>query len=182
MKRVITTLLNGWVWAAVFFGLWMFSMLSAEQTEGKHKDKVITDQQKVIDNAYTSIDIFNHAAAANANRNMQAEAKSQEKQIEYRTIIRKEPTCNLYIPQPVSDGLLGHVCTIRESAMRSAPSITDTASPGSVTTRRLTYCQAVEWIEPLLTALDRANGQLIDIRKVDTARNGKAQQDGNSGE
>lgn len=114
MKRVITTLLNGWVWAAVFFGLWMFSMLSAEQTEGKHKDKVITDQQKVIDNAYTSIDIFNHAAAANANRNMQTEAKSQEKQIEYRTIIRKEPTCNLYIPQPVSDGLLGHVCTIRE--------------------------------------------------------------------
>lgn len=166
MKKAITILLNGWGWAVVFFGLWMFSMLSAEKTEGQHKDKVITDQQKVIDNVYTSIDIFDRVAAANANRNMRAEAQSQEKQIEYRTIIRKEPTCNLYIPQSVSDGLLSHVYAIRESAMRSDPSITDTASPGSVTTRRLTYCQAVEWIESLLAALDQTNGQLISIQKL----------------
>ncbi|HCR3199440.1 TPA: hypothetical protein ON439_001713 [Morganella morganii] len=168
-------LLNGWVWAAVFFGLWMFSLLSAEQSKRQHKDNVITEKQKVIDNAYTSIDIFNHAAAANANRNMQAEAKSQEKQIEYRTIIRKEPTCNLYIPQSVSDGLLSHVYAIRESAMRSAPRITDTTGTGTAATHRLTYCQAVEWIEPLLTALDKANGQLMDIRKADIERNGKLQ-------
>ena len=166
MKKVITILLNGWVWAVVFFGLWMFSLLSAERMEGQRKDEVITEQQKVIDNAYTSIDIFNHAAAANASRNMQAEAKSQEKQIEYRTIIRKEPTCNLYIPQSVSDGLLSHVYAIRESAMRSDPGITDSAGTGTVATRRLTYCQVVEWIEPLLLALDQANGQLMDIRKV----------------
>ncbi|MBC3974254.1 hypothetical protein H8R12_00115 [Morganella morganii] len=163
-------LLNGWLWAVVFFGLWMFSLLSAEQSEGQHKDKVITDQQKLIDNAYTSIDIFNHAAAANASRNMQAEAKSQEKQIEYRTIIRKEPTCNLYIPQSVSDGLLSHVYAIRESALRADPRITDSAGTSSVATRRLTYCQAVEWIEPLLTALGKANGQLMDIRKADAER------------
>ncbi|HHW8957246.1 hypothetical protein [Morganella morganii] len=175
MKKVITILLNGWGWAVVFFGLWMFSMLSAEQMEGKHKDKVITDQQKVIDNAYTSIDIFDRVATANANRNMRAEAQSQEKQIEYRTIIRKEPTCNLYIPQSVSDGLLSHAYAIRESAMRSDPSITGTASLGSATTRRLTYCQVVEWIEPLLTALDKANEQLMDIRKVNAERNGKPQ-------
>ncbi|WP_229064462.1 hypothetical protein [Morganella morganii] len=174
MKRVITVLLNGWLWAVVFFGLWMFSMLSAEKTEGQHKDKVITDQQKVIDNAHTSIDIFDRVATANASRNVQAEAKSQEKQIEYRTIIRKEPTCNLYIPQPVSDGLLSHVYTIRESAMRSAPGITDKTGAGTATTRRLTYCQAVEWIEPLLMALDKANGQLIDIRKADAERSGKS--------
>lgn len=173
MKRVITVLLNGWLWAVVFFGLWMFSLLSAEQSEGQHKDQVITDQQKLIDNAYTSIDIFNHAAAANASRNMQAEAKSQEKQIEYRTIIRKEPTCNLYIPQPVSDGFFSHVYAIRESAMRSAPGIADTTGAGTAATRRLTYCQAVEWIEPLLTALGQANGQLMDIRKTDAERNGK---------
>lgn len=166
MKKVITVLLNGWLWAVVFFGLWMFSLLSAEQAEGQHKDNAITEKQKVIDNAYTSIDIFNHAAAANANRNMQAEAKSQERQIEYRTIIRKEPTCNLYIPQSVSDGLLSHVYAIRESAMHSAPVITDSAGTGTAATRRLTYCQAVEWIEPLLTALDKANGQLIDIREI----------------
>ncbi|MEM8068599.1 hypothetical protein Q4R28_02140 [Morganella morganii] len=170
MKKVITILLNGWLWTVVFFGLWMFSMLSAKQTESQHKDKVITDQQKVIDNAYTSIDIFDRVAAANANRNMHAEAQSQEKQIEYRTIIRKEPTCNLYIPQSVSDGLLSHVYAIRESAMRSDPSITDTTGTGATTTRRLTYCQAVEWIEPLLTALDKANGQLMSIKGMDSQR------------
>ncbi|WP_341268654.1 hypothetical protein [Morganella morganii] len=174
MKRVITVLLNGWLWAVVFFGLWMFSLLSAEQSEGQHKDKVITDLQKVIDNAYTSIDIFDRVAAANANRNMRAEAQSQEKQIEYRTIIRKEPTCNLYIPQPVSDGLLSHVYAIRESALRSASGITDTTGNGTTATRRLTYCQVAEWIEPLLMALDQANGQLIDIRKADAERNGKS--------
>lgn len=173
MKKAITILLNGWGWAIVFFGLWMFSMLSAEQTEGQHKDKVITDQQKMIDNVYTSIDIFDRVAAANVNRNMRAEAQSQEKQIEYRTIIRKESTCNLYIPQPVSDGLLSHVYALRESAMRSDPGITDTAGTGAVASRRLTYCQAVEWIEPLLTALDKVNGQLIDIRKADADRNGE---------
>lgn len=174
MKKIITVVLNGWLWAVVFFGLWMFSLLSAEQTEGQRKDEVITEQQKVIDNAYTSIDIFNHAAAANASHSMQAEAKSQEKQIEYRTIIRKEPTCNLYIPQPVSDGLLSHAYSIRESAMRSAPGITDPAGTGTTATRRLTYCQAVEWIEPLLSALDKANGQLVDIRKADAGRSGKS--------
>lgn len=170
MKKIITVVFNGWLWAVVFFGLWMFSLLSAEQTERQRKDEVITELQKVIDNAYTSIDIFNHAAAANASRSMQAEAKSQEKQIEYRTIIRKEPTCNLYIPQSVSDGLLSHVYAIRESAMRSAPGIADTTGAGTATTRRLTYCQAVEWIEPLLMALDKANGQLMDIRKVEKER------------
>ncbi|MGJ7099145.1 hypothetical protein ABMZ87_08465 [Morganella morganii] len=171
MKKVITVLLNGWVWAVVFFGLWMFSMLSAEQTESKHKDKVITDQQKMIDNVYTSIDIFDRVAAANASRNMQAEAKSQEKQIEYRTIIRKEPTCNMYIPQSVSDGLLSHAYAIRESAMRSDPGIADTTGAGTATTRRLTYCQAVEWIEPLLMALDKANGKLINIRLLSKNNN-----------
>ncbi|HHZ8506161.1 TPA: hypothetical protein ACWL6U_003695 [Morganella morganii] len=173
MKRAITVLLNGWIWAVVFFGLWVFSLLSAEQTEGKHKDKVITDQQKVIDNAYTSIDIFDRVAAANANRSMRIEAKSQEKQIEYRTIIRKEPTCNLYIPQSVSDGLLSHVYASRESAMRFDSGITDPAGAGTATTRRLTYCQVVEWIEPLLMALDKANGQLMDVRKADAERNRK---------
>ncbi|HDF2327441.1 TPA: hypothetical protein PC537_000979 [Morganella morganii] len=163
-------MLNGWVWAVMFFGLWIFSMLSAEKMEGQHKDKVITDQQKVIDNAYTSIDIFDRVAAANANRNMHAEAQSQEKQIEYRTIIRKEPTCNLYIPQSVSDGLLSHVYAIRESAMRFDSGITDTAGTGTAASRRLTYCQAVEWIEPLLTALDKANGQLMDVRKAGAER------------
>ncbi|MBT0366208.1 hypothetical protein ISO55_04355 [Morganella morganii subsp. morganii] len=166
MKRAITVLLNGWLWAVVFFGLWVFSLLSAEQAEGQHKDKVITDQQKVIDNAYTSIDIFDRVAASNANRSMRNEAQSQEKQIEYRTIIRKEPTCNLYIPQSISDGLLSHVYAIRESAMRSDSSITDSAGTGTAATRRLTYCQAVEWIEPLLMSLDKANRQLIDIRKI----------------
>ncbi|HDU8708043.1 hypothetical protein ISO36_08910 [Morganella morganii subsp. morganii] len=164
---------NGWLWAVVFFGLWVFSLLSAEQAEGQHKDKVITDQQKVIDNAYTSIDIFDRVASSNANRSLRNEAQSQEKQIEYRTIIRKEPTCNLYIPQPVSDGLLNHVYAIRKSAMRFDSGITDPAGTGSAATRRLTYCQAVEWIEPLLTALDKANGQLMDVRKADAERNRK---------
>ena len=167
MKNVFSVLLNGWLWAVVFFGLWMFSLLLAEQSEGQHKDSVITDQQKVIDNAYTSFDIFDRAAAANASRSMQAEVKSQEKQIEYRTIIRKESTCNMYVPQPVADGLLSHAYTIRESAMRSAPGITNTTGTGPTATRRLTYCQVVEWIEPLLTALDRANGQLMDIHDIE---------------
>lgn len=171
MKRVITVLLNGWVWAVVFFGLWMFSLLAAEKSEGQRKDDVIADRQKVIDNAYTSIDIFDRVAAANASRSIQAEAESQEKQIEYRTIIRKEPTCNLYIPQPVSDGLLSHAYAIRESAMHFTTGVPDSAGTGTAATRRLTYCQAVEWIEPLLMALDKANGQLMDIRKADTERN-----------
>ncbi|WP_263317254.1 hypothetical protein [Morganella psychrotolerans] len=42
MKKIISVLFNGWLWAVVFFGLWMFSLLSAGQSEGQHKDKVIS--------------------------------------------------------------------------------------------------------------------------------------------
>lgn len=39
---------------------------------------------------------------------------------------------------------------------------TDTTASGP-----LTYCQAVLWIDPLLAALDKANNQLLEIRRLD---------------
>ncbi|MBQ0367865.1 hypothetical protein [Providencia rettgeri] len=50
------------------------------------------------------------------------------------------------------------------------PQNTNRASASTTATSTLTYCQAMLWIDPLLSALDKANGQLKAIRKTDDER------------
>lgn len=112
----------------------------------------------------------NEIAGAAQQYAVQIIGDSQEKEIEYRTILKTEPTCSLPVPADIAHGLLGYTNRLRASAMHTHSSIADSASSRATATGTLTYCQAVLWITPLLTAIDQANSQLAGIRALDKVR------------
>ncbi|MEQ5728549.1 hypothetical protein AB7360_05185 [Providencia alcalifaciens] len=127
-----------------------------------------SNKSKIIATQSLQFNRFNQIATTAYRYGIQAEAKSQEKVIEYREILKKELTCDLPVPKPIADGLLKYTYELR--SMYADPQNTNRTSASTTTTSTLTYCQAVLWIDPLLSALDKANGQLKAIRKIDDER------------
>lgn len=116
----------------------------------------------------------NNIAQAAALYEVKLVGDTQEKEIEYRTILQKEPTCDLFIPDSIAGGLYDYANRLRSGAMSGDPGgITETASD-TTTARRMTYCQAVLWINPLLAVIDQGNNQLSSIRKIEGLTGGKA--------
>ncbi|AXH61727.1 MULTISPECIES: hypothetical protein [Providencia] len=128
-------------------------------------------KSKIIATQSLQFNRFNQMATTAYRHGIQTEAKSQEKVIEYREILKKELTCDLPVPQPIADGLLKYTYELR--SMYADPQNTNRASVSTTTTNTLTYCQAVLWIEPLLSALDKANGQLMSIGDIEEDRSNK---------
>ncbi|QIF56508.1 MULTISPECIES: hypothetical protein [unclassified Providencia] len=127
-------------------------------------------KSKIIATQSLQFNRFNQIATTAYRHGIQAEAKSQEKVIEYREILKKELTCDLPVPQPIADGLLKYTYELR--SMYADPQNVNRASTSTTTTSTstLTYCQAVLWIDPLLSALDKANEQLKAIRGIERSR------------
>lgn len=98
------------------------------------------------------------------------DAATQGKEIEYRTILKKQPTCDLAVPSAITGGLLDYTHRLRSSAMSADTIVADATGAGATASGTLTYCQAVLWIDPLLAALDKANNQLLEIRQLDDER------------
>lgn len=48
--------------------------------------------------------------------------------------------------------------------MRAYPGIADSPGSGTTAAGTLTYCQAELWIDPLLTAIEKADSQFEGIR------------------
>ncbi|MCA5919268.1 hypothetical protein LES60_06730 [Pectobacterium brasiliense] len=143
----------------------------AAETSRQHSDDISAGQQEII--ARQSFDFHRYnEIARNANQYaIKIQGKSDEKQIVYRTIIKRDPVSGKCVPDDVATGLLDYTHSLRASAMRTVASGTDTASTGSAATAcRLTYGQAVYWIDPLLTALDKALNQLSGIRDAESDR------------
>lgn len=116
---------------------------------------------------------FNEIAARQQQYAVTLTGKAQEKEIEYRTILKSEPTCSLPVPAGVAVRLLDYANSLRASAMHAYPGIADRSGTRTTTTGPLTYCQAVLWIDPLLTAINKANSQLAGIRNIEQSRQGK---------
>ncbi|AGO56572.1 hypothetical protein SOD_c36140 [Serratia plymuthica 4Rx13] len=95
---------------------------------------------------------------------------TQGKEIEYRTILKNQPTCDLAVPAAIAGGLLDYTNRLRSGAMPGNTANANTASAGTTAASTLTYCQAVLWIDPLLAAIDKANNQLLAIRQLDDER------------
>lgn len=112
----------------------------------------------------------NQIAGAAQQYAVQITGKSQETEIEYRTILKSEPTCDLPIPTVISDSLYNYANRLRASAMHTDTGQPVAAAVSATTSRRITYCQAVLWIDPLLTLIDQANSQLAGIRQHEEAR------------
>jgi len=115
---------------------------------------------------------FNQLAAISQQYGMKVASSSEEKVVEYRTILKTEkvPTCDLPVPAAVADGLYGYTYRLRAGAVSGAAADADGTGAGPAAARILTYCQAVLWIDPLLSAIDQANDKLARIREADAQR------------
>ncbi|WGO84676.1 DUF2570 domain-containing protein [Arsenophonus apicola] len=127
-------------------------------------------QQQIIANQSWQFQRFNHIASRASSHAIQQRAALEERQIEYKTIIKKQPTCDLPVPRAVTDGLLNSVYRLRASAMHSDSEKLDATRSTLITGRLLTYCDLALWIDPLLTNLEQANSQLMAIEKIEDAR------------
>ena len=132
----------------------------------------MTLQASVIRMQSDQLKAMNKLAADTAGQNTQADGKSEETVIEYRTILKREKTCDMPVPADIAGGLLDYTNRLRASAMPADSGGNDKAGAGATTPGQLTYCQAVLWINPLLTAIEKANNQLSAIRQAEQLRQG----------
>ncbi len=112
----------------------------------------------------------NEISTAATQYGINTDAATQGKEIEYRTILKKQPTCDLAVPAAIAGGLLDYTHRLRSRAMSADTIVADATGAGATASGTLTYCQAVLWIDPLLAALDKANNQLLEIRRLDGER------------
>lgn len=133
-------------------------------------------QSSVITSQAFNFQHANEIAATAQQYATTISGNAQEKEIEYRTVLKSQPTCGLAIPADIAGRLLDYTNRLRSSAMHPDTSQPDSTSVTPSTAVTMTYCQAVLWIDPLLTAIDRANNQLAAIRQIEKDRqNAKAQ-------
>ncbi len=125
-----------------------------------------TLQAKVIATQALQFQRANEISNAASQYGIITDAATQGKEIEYRTILKKQSTCDLAVPAAIAGGLLDYTHRLRSRAMSADTIVADATGAGATTPGTLTYCQAVLWIDPLLAALDKANNQLLAIRKL----------------
>lgn len=170
-------------WRTMVWGLLLVIAIASAKLAGYYHDQyagqVTANKQLQHDNDTQGAVIatqtfqfnrFNEIAARQQQYAVTLTGKAQEKEIEYRTILKSEPTCALPLPAAIAGRLLEYTNSLRASAMHTNPGIADSAGSGTAATGTLTYCQAVLWIDPLLTAIDQANSQLAGIRDIEQIR------------
>ncbi|CAB1208953.1 hypothetical protein [Serratia marcescens] len=108
----------------------------------------------------------NEISTAATQYGIKTDAATQRKEIEYRTILKNQPTCDLAVPAAIAGGLLDYTHSLRSRAVSADTGDANATGAGATASGTLTYCQAVLWIDPLLAALDKANNQLLEIRRL----------------
>ncbi|WP_440482496.1 hypothetical protein [Serratia marcescens] len=169
-----TAIIAGGLLVVVMAACWI-----ASYYQGKSEKLESTVKQLQSDNNLQTATIATqalHFQRANEISNaaiqygIKTDAATQGKEIEYRTILKNQPTCDLAVPATVAGGLLDYTHRLRSRAMSADTGDVDATGAGATASGTLTYCQAVLWIDPLLAALDKANNQLLAIRRLDRER------------
>ncbi len=159
--------------AALAFGTYYYHDKYQEQIKTTERLQGEVDgQSSIIAGQSLQFNRFNQIAAAAGQYGVTVQAKAQEKEIEYRKIIEKEPTCDLLIPADIASGLLEYTYRLRATALHTITGGVNSDGSSTVATSSMTYCQAVLWIRPLLASIERVNNQLksiIVIEKNNTA-------------
>ncbi|KLV74805.1 hypothetical protein [Citrobacter sp. MGH110] len=131
-------------------------------------------QGKLIATQALNFNRFNQVAE-HANRlNSLINTSTEETVIEYREILRREKTCDLPVPADIAGGLLEYAHRLRASAMHADSGKSDAADASTVATSSMTYCQAVLWIKPLLSVIEKGNNNFRGIREIEGERKSKS--------
>ncbi|MFJ5316571.1 hypothetical protein [Pectobacterium versatile] len=134
------------------------------QRDKQQSEDISASQQAVIAGQSLQFHRYNEIARQANQYAITIKGKSDEKQIIYRTVIKHHSASRECVPDDVATGLLDYAHRLRASAMRATASGTNRTGFGAAATEcGLTYGQAVYWIDPLLAALEQANGQLAGI-------------------
>ena len=143
---------------------------SSASSRAETAESQVTLQARVIQIQADNIAAFQTISGDVQKKNRAVDAGTEEKTIEYRTILKREKTCDMPVPADVSGGLLEYTNSLRSSAVHANTDGSDKPSTGTITAGELTYCQAVLWITPLLAAIEKANNQLAGIRQIEQKR------------
>ncbi|MDI9801320.1 hypothetical protein [Citrobacter koseri] len=144
--------------------------LSTAQSDKRVLEHDNALQGQVIASQAFNFNRFNQVAENASRLNSLIDAGTEKTVIEYREILRREKTCDLPVPADVAGGLLEYTYRLRASAMHTDTDRVDEADDRSTTPRSITYCQAVLWIKPLLTVIEKANNHLAGIREIENTR------------
>ncbi|WP_233956043.1 hypothetical protein [Pectobacterium versatile] len=135
------------------------------QRDKQQSEDISTSQQAIITGQSLQFHHYNEIARQANQYAINIKGQSDEKQIIYRTIIKYHSASRECVPDDVATGLLDYAHSLRASAMRTAASGADSTSASAAAAEcRLTYAQAVYWIDPLLATIEQANSQLTGIR------------------
>jgi type II secretory pathway pseudopilin PulG len=128
-------------------------------------------QGAVVAQQFRVFQRMNALAAAAEHYRVMVEAQSDAQQVIIRKSIKPMPAGRQCVPATVSKRLYDHANRLRSDALFDAASGVDPAGSGATAAPcRLTYGQAVYWLEPLLTALEEADEKLVAIRQADQQR------------
>lgn len=173
MNRLTTALGVGLLIIAIVLAWLAFHFHSNAVRAGEQVKQLQSDnnlQTATIATQALHFQRANEISTAATQYGINTDIATQGKEIEYRTILKKQPTCDLAVPAAIAGGLLDYTHRLRSRAMSADTIVADATSAGAIASGTLTYCQAVLWIDPLLAALDKVNNQLLEIRRLDGDR------------
>ena len=165
--------------AAFFFSVFGALVWSANHYHSKYQaEKLRADkaegeaeyQGKVIANQALNFNRFNQIAENASRLNSLVDIGHEKTVIKYREVLLREKNCDFPVPVDIAVGLLNYANRLRASALHADSGDIDSAGDRATTTRTLTYCQAVLWINPLLAAIEKANNQLVGVRQIEQSR------------
>lgn len=116
---------------------------------------------------------FNQISTTAYRYGITTDANSENRVIEYRKILQKESTCNLYIPDDIANRLYNYAKGLRTSAMHTNTGNTNSTNGSAITSSKITYCQAALWIDPLISTIDGGNARFKAIREIEQQRASK---------
>lgn len=172
-------------WRMMAIGLLLVALVAAGKIANHYRDRYqeqtkaterllgeVDGQASIIAGQSLQFNRFNQIASAAGQYGVTVQDKAQEKEIEYRRIIEKEPTCDLLIPADIASGLLEYTHRLRATALHTDTGNVNSDGSATVATSSITYCQAVLWIRPLLISIDKANNQLLSLQKINNLYDG----------
>ncbi|MBQ0206429.1 hypothetical protein ABQ485_02445 [Citrobacter portucalensis] len=150
--------------------VWSNSALTTSESNNRVLRSDNALQAAVITTQVFNFNRFNQIAESTNRLNSLIDAGTEKTVIEYREILRREKTCDLPVPADVAGGLLDYANRLRASAMHTNTGNTNAADDSAAAASSMTYCQAVLWIEPLLSTIEKGNNNLAGIRQLEQGR------------
>ncbi|KFD19088.1 hypothetical protein GTPT_2026 [Tatumella ptyseos ATCC 33301] len=165
---------------AIVIGIfWLLTVVISAVTAYRYKSAVTAQHQAEKEQQYQAQVIriqnnqwqrLNELSEKALQTNLRASTQSEENINEFRTVLRRQKTCDIPVPDDIAQRLYRYTQDLRAGTVPATAGSAAATRAGSLTPGHLSYCQAVLWIYPLLNAINNANHQLQAISQADKLR------------